>query len=112
MAMLPVRRDPAPPAVRSGPRTSLPAAIAAADVAVPEATLDERIGAAVDAALAEALAKVSTPADQELAKQQAEFDRMVALKAEQQREANVIRDMALEQLKKDEEVLKKWIEMI
>jgi hypothetical protein len=34
------------------------------------------------------------------------------LRAEQQREANVIRDMMTEQLKRDEEVLKKFIEMI
>ncbi len=111
MAMLPVRRDPAPLAVRA-PRAHAPAPPAPAANPVPEPTLDDRIGAAVDAALAEALAKVSTPADQELAKQQAEFDRMLALKAEQQREANAIRDMAMEQLKKDDEVLKKWIAMI
>jgi hypothetical protein len=112
MAMLPVRRDPAPLAVRTATRAHASAPPAAAANAGPEPALDDRIGAAVDAAVAEALAKVSTPADQALAKQQAAFDRMMALKAEQQREANVIRDMAMEQLKADEEVLKKWIEMI
>ena len=50
--------------------------------------------------------------DQALAQQQRIFDQLMLLRAEQQREANVIRDMMTEQLKRDEEVLKKWIEMI
>ena len=50
--------------------------------------------------------------DQALAQQQRAFDQLMLLRAEQQREANVIRDMMTEQLKRDEEVLKKWIEMI
>ena len=91
MIVLPMRRDSAPPAVRA----AIPRALAAGDDDV-----------------AEALAKVSTPEDQALAKQQQAFDHMAALQAEGLREANAIRDMAMEQLKRDEEVLKKWIEMI
>ncbi len=101
MIALPARREPGTLVVR---RASVPHD--------GRATLDERIDAAVDDAVATALAKVSTPADQELAKQQQAFDQLLQAKAEQQREANAIRDMELEQLKRDEEVLKKWIEMI
>ena len=101
MIALPVRREPGTLVIRRG---------SPAHEGGP--TLNERIDAAVDDAVATALAKVSTPEDQELAKQQQAFDQLLAAKAEQQREANAIRDMELEQLKRDEEVLKKWIEMI
>ncbi len=106
MITLPMRRDPAPLAVRSVVLRTRPVggadpgAHAAAEAGIPDDTL------------AEALAKASTPEDQALAKQQAQFDQLAALRAEQQREANVIRDMMMTQLKQDEEVLKKWIEMI
>jgi hypothetical protein len=98
MLTLPVRRDPAPLAVRlpvarprpgaghaSGPSPSPPPP---AGDAVPDAD------------------------QQALAQQQRAFDQLMLLRAEQQREANVIRDMMTEQLKRDEEVLKKFIEMI
>ena len=42
----------------------------------------------------------------------AEFDNAQAERAEQLREMNVLRDMALEQQKHDDEILKKWIALI
>ncbi len=77
-----------------------------------EATLDERIDASVDAALAEALAKVKTPADDEIAKQQQAFDRMIKLLAEQEREANAIREFGMAQQKKENDFMTEFIRMI
>jgi hypothetical protein len=75
-------------------------------------TLEERIDASVDAALAEALAKVKTPADDELAKQQQAFDRMMQQRTEQEREANAIREFGLAQQKKENDFLNEYIRMI
>lgn len=50
--------------------------------------------------------------DQALQVRQAEFDFEMAERAELQREANVMRDMMVEQLKADDEILKKYIMMI
>lgn len=75
-------------------------------------TLEERIDASVDAALAEALAKVKTPADDELAKQQQAFDRMMQLRTEQEREANAIREFGIAQQKKENDFLTEFIRMI
>ena len=75
-------------------------------------TLEERIDASVDAALAEALAKVKTPADDELAKQQQAFDRMMQLRTEQEREANAIREFGMAQQKKENDFLAEFIRMI
>jgi hypothetical protein len=75
-------------------------------------TLEERIDASVDAALTEALAKVKTPADDELAKQQQAFDRMMQLRTEQEREANAIREFGLAQQKKENDFLNEYIRMI
>lgn len=98
MVALPVRRDPAPLAVRSGAvRTARP-------VAGHEPAAGSASSTGPDA--------VPSPDDQALQAQQRAFDQLMLLRAEQQREANVIRDMMTEQLKRDEEVLKKWIEMI
>ena len=47
-----------------------------------------------------------------VAAQQSDFDARMAERAELLREANVLRDMMLEQLKKDDEALKKYIAMI
>ncbi len=53
-----------------------------------------------------------TPADGAVAAQQAQFDQSMEERAELEREANVLRDMMLAQLKADDEVLKKYIAMI
>jgi hypothetical protein len=87
-----MRRDPAPPAVRTTVLRTRPVAHEPPD---------------------ETAAKPpATPGDADVIQQQQAFDQLMLAKAEQQREANVIRDMMTEQLKRDEEVLKKWIEMI
>ncbi len=52
------------------------------------------------------------PASDEVAAQQAQFDERMQTQAELQREANVLRDMMLAQLKADDEALKKYIAMI
>ena len=44
--------------------------------------------------------------------QQAQFDETMEERAELQREANVLRDMMLAQLKADDDALKKYITMI
>jgi hypothetical protein len=50
--------------------------------------------------------------DPDLDAQIAAFDRATQLQAESQRQMNVLRDMMMEQRKRDEENLKKWIAMI
>jgi hypothetical protein len=96
MLPVPVRRDPAPLAVRLPVARPRPGAGHEPAPAPPPASGDT----------------VPDADDQALAKQQRAFDQLMLLRAEQQREANVIRDMMTEQLKRDEEVLKKFIEMI
>lgn len=55
---------------------------------------------------------VKAPASQAVAAQQAQFDRVMEERAELEREANVLRDIMLAQLKADDEALKKYIAMI
>ena len=52
------------------------------------------------------------PASDAVAAQQSQFDADMEERAELLREANVLRDMMLEQLKADDEALKKYIAMI
>lgn len=63
-----------------------------------------------------ALAAKQNEVDQEtqarLDRMRVEFDETQAERAELLREANVLRDMALEQQKRDDEILKKWIALI
>jgi hypothetical protein len=96
------------------PRAHAPARPEATTEAPPAdgRSLEERIDASVDAALAEALAKVKTPADDELAKQQQAFDRMMQLRTEQEREANAIREFGMAQQKKENDFLTEYIRMI
>jgi len=98
MLPVPVRRDPAPLAVR------LPVARPRPGAGHEPAPAPPPPPSSGDT--------VPDADDQALAKQQRAFDQLMLLRAEQQREANVIRDMMTEQLKRDEEVLKKFIEMI
>jgi hypothetical protein len=62
------------------------------------------------------LAAKQNEVDQEtqvrLDRMRAEFDDSQAERAELMREANVLRDMAMEQQKRDDEILKKWIALI
>jgi hypothetical protein len=57
-------------------------------------------------------APAKAPANDAVAAQQNQFDEGMEERAELQREANVLRDMMLEQLKVDDEALKKYIAMI
>ena len=95
MIALPVRREPAPLATR-------PVTSRAGAPAQPEASTD----------LTEALAKVKTPADDELAKQQQAFDRLMMLRTENEREIDAIRTFGLAQAKKEDEFLQAFIRMI
>jgi hypothetical protein len=52
------------------------------------------------------------PEDIALLAQQAAFDRMMQERAELQREANALRDLAMEQVKKDDALMGAWIKMI
>jgi hypothetical protein len=61
---------------------------------------------------AETKADDTTPFDFALLRHEQTFDLVVKLRAENEREANVLRDMAMAQLKKDDENMKKWIAMI
>jgi hypothetical protein len=52
------------------------------------------------------------PEDIALLAQQAAFDRMMQERAELQREANALRDLAMEQVKKDDALMGAWIKLI
>lgn len=76
------------------------------------ATLQDRVDASVASALDEALKKVSTPQDSELAARQAAFDRMLKERAELEREANAISQLSVQQAKRDDELMQAWIKLI
>lgn len=57
-------------------------------------------------------APAAKPANAKVLRQQAKFDELMEERAELEREANVLRDMMLAQLKADDETLKKYIAMI
>ena len=99
MIALPIRRETAPLATRPATRATAPAF---PDPPEPEPASD----------LGEALAKVKTPADDEVAKQQQAFDRLMMLRTENQREIDAIRAFGLAQAKKEDEFLQAFIRMI
>jgi len=70
--------------------------------------LAERIAAAVVAAQAGAGNTDETAA---LA-QRMQFDTVLRQRAELDREMNALRDLAMEQVKRDDDLLKKWIALI
>jgi len=76
------------------------------DNAAALAALDERITALV------ARASAPTLDDEALERQRQAFDVITREGAELEREANALRDLAIEQMKHDDELLKKWIELI
>ncbi|HKU67220.1 MAG TPA: hypothetical protein VJP85_05565 [Candidatus Baltobacteraceae bacterium] len=53
-----------------------------------------------------------TPKSDAVTAQQSQFDEEMEERSELEREANVLRDMMLEQLKEDDAALKKYIAMI
>ncbi len=68
--------------------------------------------AAFDARVTSLVARVKTPDDEALERQRAAFDFIAQARAEFERETNALRDLAMEQIKHDDELLKKWIELI
>jgi hypothetical protein len=100
------------PERRFAQRTAVEGPPASTPSAADGPSLEERIDASVESALAEALAKVKTPADDEVAKQQQAFDRMMQLRTEQEREANAIREFGLAQQKKENDFMEEFIRMI
>ena len=57
-------------------------------------------------------AEPATPADLAAIAEQANFDAMASVRAEQQREMNALRDMAMQQVKKDDQLMNEWIKLI
>lgn len=90
-------------------RTSTPAAGAS-----PEPTEAESIEtqAALDARITALVARATTPEDEALERQREEFDFVTRVRAETERETEALRDMAMEQMKFEDELLKKWIALI
>jgi len=104
----PVKLAPAARTARPPDTTApSPGAVDAGEVESPAAR------AFVDARIAAALAaRASTPDDAALDAQREAFDAVVRAESETDREINALRDMAMEQIKQDDELLKKWIELI
>ena len=73
-------------------------------------------GAATHPALAahpsHAAAAPASPGDLAALAEQAAFDRMASARAEQQREMNVLRDLAMQQVKRDDQTMNEWIKLI
>jgi hypothetical protein len=91
-------------------RSSSPATAAVAGVATDG---DEAlVPPALDARLAALAARANTPEDEALERERQEFDIVTEIRAETQRELNTLRDMAMDQMKADDELLKKWIALI
>ncbi len=59
-----------------------------------------------------AAAAPATPADLAALAEQASFDAVASARAEQQREMNVLRDLAMQQVKRDDQVMSEWIKLI
>jgi hypothetical protein len=80
-----------------------------ADPADPESA---ETPAEVDARIAALVARATTAEDEALERQREEFDVVTRVRAETEREINALRDMAIEQMKHEDELLKKWIALI
>jgi hypothetical protein len=89
-----------------------PARVAHPKAAGARPSLQERVDASVASAVGEALAKVSTPADAELAARQSAFDRMLKERAEMEREANALAQLSIEQAKRDDALMREWLKLI
>ena len=76
--------------------------------AAPGDELAEKIAAAVVAAQSSAEGTDETAALQ----QRMQFDTVLRQRAELDRELNALRDLSMEQVKRDDELLKKWIALI
>ena len=68
--------------------------------------------ALLDARITALTARTPTPDDEALEQQREQFDFITRVQAELERETNALRELAMEQMKQDDEMLKKWIELI
>jgi hypothetical protein len=64
------------------------------------------------AAVAHAAAHPTVPLDPALVAKQRDFDQIMILQAEQEREANALRDLAMQQVKRDDQTMNEWIKLI
>jgi hypothetical protein len=102
----------APPNRPAAARSPLSASAAPA-VPDPDGAPDApETQAALNARIAALVARATTPEDEALERQREEFDFVTRVQAESDREINALRDMAMEQMKQDDELLKKWIALI
>jgi hypothetical protein len=96
-------------------RFTTPARASAAPAGVPPETAgadSPEAPADLDARIAALVARATTPEDEALERQREEFDFVTRARAESEREVNALRDMAMEQMKHEDELLKKWIALI
>ncbi|HEY6236650.1 MAG TPA: hypothetical protein VIW69_16245 [Candidatus Elarobacter sp.] len=54
----------------------------------------------------------ASPGDLAALAEQASFDAVASARAEQQREMNVLRDLAMQQVKRDDQTMNEWIKLI
>jgi len=74
---------------------------------------DHAPGAAVHPAhVSHAAAAPASPGDLAALAEQASFDAVASARAEQQREMNVLRDLAMQQVKRDDQAMNEWIKLI
>jgi hypothetical protein len=59
-----------------------------------------------------AAAHPAVPVDPAVLAKQREFDQIMILQAEQEREANALRDLAMQQIKRDDQTMNEWIKLI
>lgn len=52
------------------------------------------------------------PVDPAVLAKQRDFDHVMILQAELQREANALRDLAMQQIKRDDQTMNEWIKLI
>ena len=106
MELVPVRFQPPArtgPAASRGTSRTPTAAPAHPAAAVVHATT---------AHAAKAPAHPATSEDADLIERQAAFDRFMQLRAELDREANALRELAMEQIKRDDAFMNAWIKLI
>jgi len=71
-----------------------------------------RGAAAGTAHAAHAAAPAASPGDLAALAQQAAFDAVASARAEQLREMNVLRDLAMQQVKRDDQTMNAWIKLV
>nr|MDP9105682.1 hypothetical protein [Candidatus Eremiobacteraeota bacterium] len=68
--------------------------------------------AAATGGAAHGSAAPASPGDLAALAEQASFDAVASARAEQQREMNVLRDLAMQQVKRDDQAMNEWIKLI